>query len=233
MRRRHSVRRRAFEETRTSLGAGVGHWLTPRIRIAGGAALDQVVRARPDAVRHCANSILARPGSTAPRRRAAQLARIAGSIRGRRRRRRVAILDRDDRNGVACRCGVSRRHDLRSRIGLAGRRQRSRARRAAPCASAARRRRDRRGRVRTASHASRPRRSSGGSEPKLRLLRIAPAIFVDLARATRGLPSSDTRLHYDAGAGIRIALLGFGVLRADVARGLRDGAMAVSVGWQR
>ena len=71
-------------------------------------------------------------------------------------------------------------------------------------------------------------------QPKrLRLVRIAPAIFVDLARATRGLPSSDTRLHYDAGAGIRIALLGFGVLRADVARGLRDGAMAVSVGWQR
>ena len=71
-------------------------------------------------------------------------------------------------------------------------------------------------------------------EPKRqRLLRMAPAVFVDLARATRGLPESDTRLHADAGAGIRIALLGFGVLRADVARGLRDGRTAFSVGWQR
>ena len=34
-------------------------------------------------------------------------------------------------------------------------------------------------------------------------------------------------------AGIRIALLGFGVLRADVAHGLRDGRTALSVGWQR
>lgn len=66
-----------------------------------------------------------------------------------------------------------------------------------------------------------------------RLLRVAPAVFVDLARATRGLAASDARLHYDAGAGVRIALLGFGVLRADVARGLRDGRMAFSVGWQR
>ena len=71
-------------------------------------------------------------------------------------------------------------------------------------------------------------------QPKrLRLLRVAPAVFIDLARATRGLPTSDTRLHYDAGAGIRIALLGFGVLRADVAHGLRDGSTAFSVGWQR
>ena len=71
-------------------------------------------------------------------------------------------------------------------------------------------------------------------EPKRqRLLRVAPAVFVDLARATRGLPTSDARLHYDAGLGIRIALLGFGVLRADLARGLRDGSTAFSVGWQR
>ena len=71
-------------------------------------------------------------------------------------------------------------------------------------------------------------------QPKrTRLLRVAPAVFLDLARATRGLASSDTRLHYDAGAGIRIALLGFGVLRADVARGLRDGSTAFSIGWQR
>ena len=66
-----------------------------------------------------------------------------------------------------------------------------------------------------------------------RLLRIAPAAFVDLARAARGLPASDERLHVDAGAGVRLALLGFGVLRADLARGLRDGRTAFSVGWQR
>ena len=67
----------------------------------------------------------------------------------------------------------------------------------------------------------------------LRLIRIAPAAFVDIARAGHGLPESDARLHYDVGGGIRIALLGFGVLRADLARGLRDGRTAVSVGWQR
>jgi hypothetical protein len=71
-------------------------------------------------------------------------------------------------------------------------------------------------------------------EPKRqRLVRIAPAVFVDLARATRGLADSDSRFQVDAGAGIRIALLGFGVLRADVGRGLRDGHTAFSVGWQR
>jgi hypothetical protein len=65
------------------------------------------------------------------------------------------------------------------------------------------------------------------------LVRIAPAVFVDLARATHGLPDADMRLQIDAGAGIRIALPGFGVLRADVAHGLRDGRTALSVGWQR
>ena len=64
-------------------------------------------------------------------------------------------------------------------------------------------------------------------------VRIAPAVFLDVARASRGLPSSDTRTHYDAGAGLRISLLGAGVLRVDVAHGLRDGATALSVGWQK
>jgi hypothetical protein len=32
---------------------------------------------------------------------------------------------------------------------------------------------------------------------------------------------------------MRIALLGFGILRIDVARGLRDGRTALSIGWQR
>jgi hypothetical protein len=68
---------------------------------------------------------------------------------------------------------------------------------------------------------------------RLRFVRVAPAAFVDLARATRGLPGADMRLHVDAGAGVRILLPGFGVLRADVGRGLRDGRTALSVGWQR
>jgi hypothetical protein len=68
---------------------------------------------------------------------------------------------------------------------------------------------------------------------RLRFVRVAPAAFVDLARATRGLPGADMRLHVDAGAGVRILLPGFGVLRADVGRGLRDGRTAFSVGWQR
>ena len=69
--------------------------------------------------------------------------------------------------------------------------------------------------------------------PGRRLLRVAPAAFVDLARATRGLPSTDRRLHVDAGAGLRVSLFGLGVIRLDVAHGLRDGRNAVSVGWQR
>jgi hypothetical protein len=69
--------------------------------------------------------------------------------------------------------------------------------------------------------------------PGRRLLRVAPAAFVDLARATRGLPATDSRLHADAGAGLRISIFGAGVVRIDVAHGLRDGRNALSIGWQR
>ena len=63
-------------------------------------------------------------------------------------------------------------------------------------------------------------------------VRIAPAAFVDTARATRGLEeAADDRLQIDAGAGLRLSLLGMGVVRIDVARGLRDGRTALSVGW--
>ena len=64
-------------------------------------------------------------------------------------------------------------------------------------------------------------------------VRVAPAVFLDVARASHGLSSTDTRAHYDAGAGLRISLLGAGVLRVDVAHGLRDGTTALSIGWQR
>jgi hypothetical protein len=63
-------------------------------------------------------------------------------------------------------------------------------------------------------------------------VRIAPALFADVARATRGLAGGDTRMQVDAGGGLRVSLLGLGVLRIDVARGLRDGHNAVSVGWE-
>lgn len=66
-----------------------------------------------------------------------------------------------------------------------------------------------------------------------RLVRVAPAAFLDIARATRGLAQSDRRIHYDAGAGLRVSVAGMGVLRIDVARGLRDRRTAFSVGWQR
>ena len=64
-------------------------------------------------------------------------------------------------------------------------------------------------------------------------VRIAPAAFVDLARATRGLDASNTRLQVDAGAGLRIAIPGAAVMRIDLAHGLRDGGFVVSAGWDR
>jgi hypothetical protein len=63
-------------------------------------------------------------------------------------------------------------------------------------------------------------------------IRIAPAAFVDIARATRGFGApAPTQL--DAGAGVRVSCLGFGVLRVDVAHGLRDGSDALSIGFLR
>ena len=64
-------------------------------------------------------------------------------------------------------------------------------------------------------------------------VRVAPAAFVDLARATDGLEAADTRLHVDAGAGVRLAVPGGGVVRIDVARGLRDGGTVLSAAWDR
>jgi hypothetical protein len=67
-------------------------------------------------------------------------------------------------------------------------------------------------------------------KPVMKVVRIAPAVFLDVARATdRRLPGG--AWHADAGAGLRLALPGSGVVRLDVAKGLRDGATVVSVGW--
>ena len=70
-------------------------------------------------------------------------------------------------------------------------------------------------------------------KPGARPVRLAPAVFVDLARASHGLASSIDRTQVDAGAGIRLALPGLSILRIDLAHGLRDGRTAFSVGWQR
>jgi outer membrane translocation and assembly module TamA len=65
------------------------------------------------------------------------------------------------------------------------------------------------------------------------IVRIGVAAFVDTAAAwnrptlAQGGPSQ-----IDAGAGLRIRVPGMpGLLRADYARGLRDGAHAWSAGW--
>jgi hypothetical protein len=69
--------------------------------------------------------------------------------------------------------------------------------------------------------------------PFKRVLRIAPAAFADAARAYDVPEFGDSRLHVDVGGGLRLALPGAGILRADVGVGLRDGRTALSVGWTR
>lgn len=69
-------------------------------------------------------------------------------------------------------------------------------------------------------------------KPGLRLVPIAPAVFVDVARAEKRLQTG-AAWHADAGAGIRIAVPGSGVLRMDAARGLRDGETVFSIGWMK
>jgi len=65
------------------------------------------------------------------------------------------------------------------------------------------------------------------------LVRLAPAAFVDTARAVDGLADSNHRWQVDAGAGVRLAVPGSGVLRVDLARGLRDGGFVLSAGWTK
>jgi hypothetical protein len=70
-------------------------------------------------------------------------------------------------------------------------------------------------------------------KPGRYLIRVAPAAFLDIARASRGLTTTNDRAQVDAGVGLRLSLPGMNVLRVDLARGLRDGRTAFSVGWQR
>ena len=65
------------------------------------------------------------------------------------------------------------------------------------------------------------------------LVRIRWAAFVDAARQGSLLIAGAPKLHIDLGAGVRLTVPGApGTLRVDVARGLRDGQMALSAGWQ-
>ncbi|MEO6213422.1 MAG: cysteine peptidase family C39 domain-containing protein [Vicinamibacterales bacterium] len=68
--------------------------------------------------------------------------------------------------------------------------------------------------------------------PLLRVVRVAPAVFIDAARAQQRLDQGSA-WHIDAGAGVRVSVPGSGVLRIDVGKGLRDGSAAFSVGWVR
>ena len=65
------------------------------------------------------------------------------------------------------------------------------------------------------------------------LARVGLAGFVDVARATRRAAGDASPTHLDVGAGVRLRIPGAaGVLRADIAHGVRDGANAVTFGWQ-
>jgi hypothetical protein len=61
-------------------------------------------------------------------------------------------------------------------------------------------------------------------------LQIQLAAFVDAAASARG--DRRSAAHVDAGGGLRFGVPGEGTLRLDYARGLRDGAHALSVGWE-
>jgi hypothetical protein len=62
---------------------------------------------------------------------------------------------------------------------------------------------------------------------------IGWALFVDSAHAWRRVDGSQSTWPIDAGAGIRWGVPGLGsAVRLDLARGLRDGGWAISVGWQ-
>src|SRR5262245_21670482 len=66
-----------------------------------------------------------------------------------------------------------------------------------------------------------------------RLARVGVAGFTDFARANRGLAGSSTDVQIDLGGGLRIKIPGTeGVMRVDAAHGMRDGANALTVGWQ-
>lgn len=65
-------------------------------------------------------------------------------------------------------------------------------------------------------------------------MRLGWATFADAARATDRVDGAPPSAQVDVGVGLRVRVPGAGgVVRVDVATGLRDGARAVTVGWQR
>jgi hypothetical protein len=64
------------------------------------------------------------------------------------------------------------------------------------------------------------------------IVRFGIAAFVDVAEASRRAVPGDSPVQTDVGGGIRLRIAGAqGLLRVDVAHGLRDGANAASIGW--
>jgi hypothetical protein len=65
------------------------------------------------------------------------------------------------------------------------------------------------------------------------LARMGLAAFVDAARAAHQADGAESPFHVDVGGGVRLRIAGAaGVLRIDVAHGTRDGARALSLGWE-
>ena len=64
------------------------------------------------------------------------------------------------------------------------------------------------------------------------LVRVGVAGFADVARASRQAADGQSPTQFDLGVGLRFKIPGTpGVLRADVAHGLHDGANALTFGW--
>ena len=65
------------------------------------------------------------------------------------------------------------------------------------------------------------------------LVRIGVAAFTDVARVWRPLSSTGDPFQVDVGLGLRLRVPGRqGILRVDYGRGIRDGADALTFGWQ-
>ncbi|HZR25394.1 MAG TPA: papain-like cysteine protease family protein [Vicinamibacterales bacterium] len=63
-------------------------------------------------------------------------------------------------------------------------------------------------------------------------VRLGAAAFVDMAQASRPIDGVTPPMQIDVGAGVRVRIPGVKrILRVDVARGLHDGATALTVGW--
>jgi Peptidase_C39 like family len=68
--------------------------------------------------------------------------------------------------------------------------------------------------------------------PRVAAGAVRMALFADTARAWARPGADGPTWHTDVGAGVRVALAGRGgMLRADIATGLRDGKKVVSAGW--